>query len=40
VKGESVKKIATEVETFRKSYQKVHFAFDTATPAYAHLRFK
>jgi len=40
MKGEDVKKIAAEVEEFRKNYQKVHFAFDTETPAYAHLRFK
>jgi len=39
MKGENVKKIATEVEAFRKNYQKVHYAFDTQTPAYAHLRF-
>ncbi len=38
MKGEDVKKIAAEIEEFRKDYQKVHFAFDT--PAYAHLRFK
>jgi glycine hydroxymethyltransferase len=40
MKGEDVKKIAAEVGEFRKDYQKVHFAFDTETPAYAHLRFK
>jgi len=40
MKGEDVKKIATEVAEFRKEYQKVHYAFDTDTPAYAHLRFK
>ena len=40
MKGEDVKKIATEVTEFRKDYQKVHYAFDTETPAYAHLRFK
>ncbi len=40
MKGEDVKKIAAEVGEFRKNYQKVHFAFDTETPAYAHLRFK
>jgi glycine hydroxymethyltransferase len=40
MKGEDVKKIATEVEAFRKNYQKVRYAFDTQTPAYAHLRFK
>ena len=40
MKGEDVKKIATEVAEFRKEYQKVHYAFDTDTLAYAHLRFK
>jgi len=40
MKGEDVKKMATEVAEFRKDYQKVHYAFDTDTPAYAHLRFK
>ncbi|TXT56713.1 MAG: Serine hydroxymethyltransferase [Candidatus Thorarchaeota archaeon] len=39
VKGEDVKKIAAEVETFREDYQKVHYAFDTETDAYKHLRF-
>ena len=40
MKGEDVKKMAAEVTEFRKDYQKVHYAFDTETPAYAHLRFK
>lgn len=39
MKGEDTKKIAAEVAEFRKEYQKVHYAFDTDTPAYAHLRF-
>ncbi|TFG07016.1 serine hydroxymethyltransferase, partial [Candidatus Thorarchaeota archaeon] len=39
MKGEDVKKIASEVEEFRKDYQKVHYAYDTETDAYAHLRF-
>ncbi|RLI54512.1 MAG: serine hydroxymethyltransferase [Candidatus Thorarchaeota archaeon] len=39
MKGEDVKKIASEIGEFRKEYQKVHYAFDTETPAYAHLRF-
>jgi len=39
MKGEDVNKIAAEVAEFRKNYQKVHYAFDTDTPAYAHLRF-
>ncbi len=39
MKGEDVKKIAAEVEEFRKGYQKVHYAFENETPAYAHLRF-
>lgn len=40
MKGEDVKKIAAEVGEFRKNYQKVHYAFENETPAYAHLRFK
>lgn len=40
MKGEDLKKIAAEISEFRKDYQKVHYAFDTETPAYAHLRFK
>jgi glycine hydroxymethyltransferase len=40
MKGEDVKKVAGEIGEFRKDYQKVHYAFDTETPAYAHLRFK
>ncbi len=40
MKGEDIKKIAAEVAEFRKDYQKVHFAFETDTPAYAHLRFR
>ena len=40
MKGEDVNKIAAEVEELRKDYQKVHYAFDTDTPAYAHLRFR
>ncbi len=39
MKGESVEKVATDVAEFRKDYQKVHFAFDTKTDAYQHLRF-
>ncbi|NHJ12263.1 MAG: serine hydroxymethyltransferase [Candidatus Thorarchaeota archaeon] len=39
MRGEDVKKIASEVGEFRKDYQKVHYAFDTETDAYAHLRF-
>ncbi|MHA1962098.1 MAG: serine hydroxymethyltransferase [Candidatus Thorarchaeota archaeon] len=39
MKGEDVKKMADEVGEFRKEYQHVHYAFDTETPAYAHLRF-
>ena len=39
MKGEDVKKVASEVGEFRKDYQKVHYAFDTETDAYAHLRF-
>ena len=40
MKGESIEKIASEVSEFRKGYQKVHYAFDTETDAYAHLRFR
>lgn len=39
MKGESVEEVAKDVAEFRKEYQKVHFAFDTQTPAYKHLRF-
>jgi glycine hydroxymethyltransferase len=39
MKGEDLKKVAKEVGEFRKDYQKVYYAFDTETPAYAHLRF-
>jgi glycine hydroxymethyltransferase len=39
MKGEKTEKIAAEVSEFRKDYQKVHYAFDTETDAYAHLRF-
>ncbi|TFG13505.1 aminotransferase class I/II-fold pyridoxal phosphate-dependent enzyme [Candidatus Thorarchaeota archaeon] len=40
MKEEDVKKVAEEVSEYRKEYQKVHYAFDTETPAYEHLRFK
>ncbi|TFH03116.1 MAG: serine hydroxymethyltransferase, partial [Candidatus Thorarchaeota archaeon] len=40
MKGDDVKKVAAEIGEFRKEYQKVHFAFENETPAYAHLRFK
>ena len=40
MKGDDLSKIASEVGEFRKEYQKVHYAFETETPAYAHLRFK
>jgi glycine hydroxymethyltransferase len=39
MKGEKKEKIAADVSEFRKDYQKVHYAFDTDTDAYAHLRF-
>jgi glycine hydroxymethyltransferase len=39
IKGEKKEKIAADVSDFRKDYQKVHYAFDTDTDAYAHLRF-
>ncbi len=38
--GEDVKKVGEDVAEFRQEYQKVHYAFDTETPAYEHLRFK
>lgn len=40
MKEEDVKKVAADVGEFKKDYQKVHYAFDTETDAYAHLRFK
>lgn len=40
MKEEDVKKVAADVSEFKKDYQKVHYAFDTETEAYAHLRFK
>ena len=40
MKGDDLSKVAAEVGEFRKDYQKVHYAFETETPAYAHLRFK
>ncbi len=40
MKGEDVDRVAADVAEFRKDFQKVHFAFDTETPAYAHLRFR
>jgi glycine hydroxymethyltransferase len=39
MKEEDVKKVAADVAEFKKDYQKVHYAFDTETDAYAHLRF-
>ena len=40
MKEDDVKKVAADVGEFKKDYQKVHYAFDTETDAYAHLRFK
>ncbi|MHA1735314.1 MAG: serine hydroxymethyltransferase, partial [Candidatus Thorarchaeota archaeon] len=40
MKGEDVRKVAEDVAEFRKDFQHVYYAFDTDTPAYAHLRFK
>jgi len=40
MKGEDVAAVAKDVAEFRKDYQKVHYAFDTDTPAYQHLRFR
>jgi glycine hydroxymethyltransferase len=39
IKGEKTEKIAADASEFRKDYQKVHYAFDAETDAYAHLRF-
>jgi glycine hydroxymethyltransferase len=39
MKGEKTEKIAADASEFRKDFQKVHYAFDTETDAYAHLRF-
>ncbi|MFW9851234.1 MAG: serine hydroxymethyltransferase, partial [Candidatus Thorarchaeota archaeon] len=39
MKEEDVKKVASDVAEFKKDFQKVHYAFDTETDAYAHLRF-
>ncbi len=39
IKGESVEKVAEDVAEFRRDFQHVHYAFDTETPAYKHLRF-
>ncbi len=39
MKGEDVKRVAADVAELRRSYQKVHYAFENETPAYAHLRF-
>ncbi|MCF2135673.1 MAG: serine hydroxymethyltransferase [Candidatus Thorarchaeota archaeon] len=39
MKEEDVKKVAADVAEFRKDYQHVHYAYDTETPAYKHLRF-
>jgi glycine hydroxymethyltransferase len=40
MKEEDVKKVAAEVSEFKKDYQKVHYAFENETDAYAHLRFR
>jgi glycine hydroxymethyltransferase len=40
MKEEDVKKVAADVSEFRKDYQKVQFAFENETDAYAHLRFR
>ena len=39
MKEADVKKVAADVAEFKKEYQKIHFAYDTETLAYAHLRF-
>ncbi|MEM4734263.1 MAG: serine hydroxymethyltransferase [Candidatus Thorarchaeota archaeon] len=40
MKDEDVLKISDEVREFRSEYQRVHYAFENETPAYAHLRFR
>ncbi len=40
MKEEDVKKVAADVAQFKRDYQKVHYAFDNETDAYAHLRFR
>jgi len=40
MKGESVKKVAADVAELRTDYQRVEYAFENETPAYAHLRFR
>ncbi len=38
VKKEDPLRVRSEVENFRKSYQKVHYAFEPNTPAYQYVR--
>ncbi|MHA1929156.1 MAG: hypothetical protein ACTSV2_11340 [Candidatus Thorarchaeota archaeon] len=40
MKEEDTKKVAADVGEFKKDYQKVHYAFDTETDAYEHIRFR
>jgi glycine hydroxymethyltransferase len=38
VDGEEPKRVAADVAEFRRDYQKVHYAFESATEAYEYVR--
>jgi glycine hydroxymethyltransferase len=40
VKRESPDNVKKEIESMRKNYQKVHYAFETNTPAYKYVRIR
>ena len=40
VKKESPESVRKEVESMRKGYQKVHYAFESGTPAYKYIRIR
>ena len=40
VNNEAVEKVRSDVEEFRRGFQKVHFAFDTARDAYDYIRLR
>jgi glycine hydroxymethyltransferase len=40
IKKEDAVKIKQEIENLRKSYQKVHYAFDEQTPAYKYIKIR
>jgi len=40
VDNEAVEKVRGDVEEFRRGFQKVHFAFDTARDAYEYIRLR